>query len=568
MIRDLTSLSERKFDVLVVGGGIHGVLCAWDAALRGLDVALIERGDFGSATSQNSLKTIHGGLRYLKDGNIRRIRSMANERRMWMRIAPHLVHPLTCVTPTYRSLTEGRYVMSAALGLNDLISYDRNRLPDPAKHLPGGYLLSPQDLAQKIQGLDLEGITGAAVWHDAQVYNTERLLLSFVISSVQAGAVVANYVEAYALTKTDAKVSGAMARDLLTGDEFEIKSRIVINASGAWIDQLLGTLGQTRAWQNFHPSVAINLVTKKLWGDIASGLRSDPRKRADSSSRAHPSQMFFISPWREYSLIGTWHIAWPHPADMFTLTEEVLIDFINEVNTCHNRLKLSLDDILHVHWGFLPVIENINHNDNIKLVREGFILDHRQDYHVDGLISVLGVKYTTARRIAQQAIDLAVKKLGKQVLPCRTHIEPVWGGRIDRFHDLLKKVVQEKPLGLSQDLIQHLVYTYGSEYSTILTYMQDDPHLKSRILEGLPVTKAEVVHAIRAEMAQSLSDIVQRRTELGSAGLPAREVLCTCAVLLAKEKGWKEENVEKSMQEVRSSYPLSKIVGNEYAYAS
>jgi glycerol-3-phosphate dehydrogenase len=566
MKRDLISLSNQRFDVLVVGAGIHGVLCAWDAVLRGLRVALIERDDFGGATSQNSLKTIHGGLRYLKDGNFKRIRSMAVERRTWMKIAPHLVHPLSCVTPTYHELVQGRYAMSAALSLNDLLSFDRNRLPDPQKYLPGGHLISRQDFARIIPGADLTGVTGAAVWHDAQVYNTERLLLSFVLSAAHSGAVVANYVEAQELVHKDSKLTSVKAMDRLTGDVFEIQARLVINASGAWMDKVLHSLDKTSAWQNFIPSVAINLVVDQHWGGFAAGLRSRPELLPGNS--VHPSQMFFFSPWRQYSLIGTWHLLWPHSPDEFTLSEAILHDFITQVNTAHPGLKLSLDDILHVHWGFLPALEKSLRANDVRLIREGQVLDHQQSYGVDGLISVLGVKYTTARRVAQQALDLAVKKLGMNVQPCRTHLEPIWGGKIDRFNDYLEKAVLNAPQALSPDIIQHLVYSYGSEYTQILSQMRDNPSLQMRIAESSPVTRAEVVHAVRSEMAQNLVDIIQRRTELGSAGLPSLEILRACAVLVAEELGWDERSIECSLEKVRMSYPLSAFRGIQHAYTS
>jgi glycerol-3-phosphate dehydrogenase len=566
MKRDLISLSNQQFDVLVVGGGIHGVLCAWDAVLRGLRVALIEREDFGGATSQNSLKTIHGGLRYLKDGNFKRIRSMAVERRTWMKIAPHLVHPLPCVTPTYHELVQGRYAMSAALSLNDLLSFDRNRLPDPQKYLPGGHLISRQDFARIIPGADLTGVTGGAVWHDAQVYNTERLLLSFVLSAAHSGAVVANYVEAQELVHKDSKLTSVKARDRLTGDVFEIQARLVINACGAWMDKLLHSLDKTSAWQNFIPSVAINLIVDQHWSDFAAGLRSRPELLPGNS--AHPSQMFFISPWRQYSLIGTWHLLWPHSPDEFTLSEAVLHDFIAQVNTAHPGLKLTLDDILHVHWGFLPAFEKSLRASDVRLIREGQVLDHEQSYGVEGLISVLGVKYTTARWVAQQAIDLAVKKLGRNVQPCRTHLEPIWGGEIGRFREYLDQAVSEAPRELNRQVIQHLVYNYGSEYSQILGYMQDNPSLLMSVVEGSLVTRAEVVHAVRSEMAQNLVDILQRRTELGSAGLPSPETLRACAVLVAEELGWDERSTECSLEEVRMSYPLSTLKGIQHAYTS
>jgi glycerol-3-phosphate dehydrogenase len=564
MKRDLISLSNQQFDVLVVGGGIHGVICAWDAVLRGLRVALIERDDFGGATSQNSLKTIHGGLRYLKDGNFKRIRSMAVERRTWMKIAPHLVHPLPCLTPTYHELVQGRYAMSAALSLNDLLSFDRNRLPDPQKYLPGGHLISRQDFARIIPGADLTGVTGAAVWHDAQVYNTERLLLSFVLSAAHSGAVVANYVEAQELVHKDSKLTRVKARDRLTGDAFDIQARLVINASGAWMDKLLHSLDKTSAWQNFIPSVAINLIVDQQWSGFAAGLRSRPELLPRNS--AHPSQMFFISPWRQYSLIGTWHLLWPHSPDEFTLSEAVLQGFITQVNTAHPGLKLSLDDILHVHWGFLPALEKSLRANDVRLIREGQVLDHQQSYGVDGLISVLGVKYTTARRVAQQALDLAVKKLGINAQPCRTPQEPIWGGEIGRFNDYLEKAVLNAPEALSPDIIQHLVYNYGSKYTQILSKMRDNPSLQMRIAESSPVTRAEVVHAVRSEMAQNLMDIIQRRTELGAAGLPSPETLWACALWVAEELGWDKRSTECALEEVRMSYPLSTLKGVQHAY--
>src|SRR5919106_4529123 len=169
MKRNLEKLANQKFDVLVVGGGIHGAITAWDAALRGVSVALIERGDFGSATSQNSLKIIHGGLRYLQDGHLSRIRMMARERTTWMKIAPHLVHPLTCLTPTRKKISRSRLAMSVALMANDWLSFDRNRLADPQKKLPSGKIISQHELSHHLPGYDVSTSTGAAIWHDAQI---------------------------------------------------------------------------------------------------------------------------------------------------------------------------------------------------------------------------------------------------------------------------------------------------------------------------------------------------------------------------------------------------------------
>src|SRR6266540_5036758 len=145
MKRDLERLASREFDVLIVGGGIHGAVAAWDAALRGVSVGLIERGDFGSGTSQNSLKIIHGGLRYLQDGNLSRIRTMVRERTTWMKIAPHLIHPLTCLIPTTQNISRNRMAMGVALKANDILSFDRNQLVDPEKNLLDGMIVSQRE---------------------------------------------------------------------------------------------------------------------------------------------------------------------------------------------------------------------------------------------------------------------------------------------------------------------------------------------------------------------------------------------------------------------------------------
>ena len=172
MDRDLTQLANHKYDLIIIGGGIYGACVAWDATLRGLSVALVEKADFGHATSANSLKTIHGGLRYLQQLDIKRMRESIRERRTLMRIAPHLVHPLPCLMPTYGHLTKGRAVMALALKVNDLVSFDRNRLEDPQKHLPKGRVISRQECLQLLPNIVREGLTGGAVWHDAQVYNS------------------------------------------------------------------------------------------------------------------------------------------------------------------------------------------------------------------------------------------------------------------------------------------------------------------------------------------------------------------------------------------------------------
>jgi glycerol-3-phosphate dehydrogenase len=549
MKRDLNKLASKVFDVLVIGGGIHGAATAWDAALRGLSVALIERGDFGSATSQNSLKIIHGGLRYFQDGNIPRIRTMARERTTWMRIAPHLIHPLACLMPTRKKISRSRLALGMALAANDVLSFDRNRLPDPEKRLPGGKIILPRDLSRMLPGYDTGTSTGAAVWHDAQIYNSERLLLEFIVSASNRGAEVANYVEAIGLLVEGNRIIGTQARDVHSGRVMEIHSKLVINCAGAWIDNLLGKISLS---SHFGTSIAMNLTVDRIWPDIAAGLPSQPAK-------GKPSRILFIVPWRNKSLIGTWHIPWTGSPNEFHITEAVVQAFLDEINSAHPSLRLSLKEVQHVTWGFLPVNRENTGKNEVKLTRDGVVINHQKEASIEGLISILGVKYTTARAVAEQAINLAVKKLGKDRPPCGTAMTPLWGGKIDYFESFLRESLAEAPAWLDREISKHLVYSYGSNYSRLLRYITEQPELAQRIDPDLPVTAAEVIHAAREEMAITLSDVVQRRTELGAAGRPAPGSLQRCAELMAAELGWSLERQQDEICAVIQAFPFSQL---------
>lgn len=231
MQRNAIALTQNVYDLLIIGGGIYGACIARDASLRGLSVALVEKADFGCATSANSLKTIHGGLRYLQHGDLKRMRESIGDRKILMQIAPHLVHPLKVVLPTYGHGMRGKEAMALALAVNDLVSCDRNFLADPQKHIPPGRVISKNQCLQLLEGIDSQGLTGGAIFYDAQVYNSERLILSFLRSAVQAGADVANYVEVVGFLQMGDRITGVTAKDVLTGDSFQIQAKTVVNAS-------------------------------------------------------------------------------------------------------------------------------------------------------------------------------------------------------------------------------------------------------------------------------------------------------------------------------------------------
>ena len=546
MKRNLEKLANHRFDILVIGGGIHGAITAWDAALRGVSVGLIERGDFGSGTSQNSLKIIHGGLRYLQDGNLSRIHTMARERTTWMKIAPHLIHPLTCLIPTTQKMSQSRMTMGLALLANDILSFDRNHLVDPEKNLPDGMIISQRELSRILPGYDASTSTGGAVWYDAQIYNSERLLLEFILSAVDAGAEVANYVEAISFLQQDNRIIGVRAKDFQTGQIFDIQSRLVINCAGAWIDCLLE---KAALHSEYATSVAMNVIVNQAWSDIAVGLTSQP-------INGKPPQVLFFVPWRNKSLIGTCHIPCLDAPQTFKLNEVMVQGFLDQINSAHPPLKLAMADVQKVTWGFLPVNKADGNKKLVRLTRDGVVIDHHKKDGIIGLITIIGVKYTTARMVAEQAMDLAVSKLGMKTKKCQTHTTQVRGGKIDDFRAFLRKALLKVPRTINERSTEHLVYTYGSEYQKLVECVLSQPDLALRIDASLPVTFAEVEHAVHYEMALTLADVIGRRTELGSTKLPSMAVLQNCVSLLSREFQWSSERQQKEINSVIQTYPF------------
>lgn len=561
MKRDLTQLANKEYDVLIIGCGIYGACVAWDATLRGLSVALIDKGDFGSATSANSLKIIHGGLRYLQDANLKLMRTMIYERTTWMRIAPHLVHPLPCLMPTSKKkFTRNKLAMSTALWMNDLVSYDRNQDMDIQKHLPNGRIISRTECLKLLPGMKSDNLNGGAIWYDAQMYNSERLLLSFVLAATEAGADAANYVEMVDFLKDESRVIGAKVKDVLTNEPFDIRAKLVVNCAGSWVDSILGFLNNRATKPKFRLSVAMNLVTRQLLTTHAVGVSNGYNGNGHSASQ---SQMFFIVPWHQYSLIGTIHIPYAGKPQDLQITEGAVQSFINEINLAYPDAALTLEDVYHVHAGFLPMVKPNGSANSVKLVRESRIYDHEHEDNIPGLITVVGVKYTTARVVAKKVVNLAIKKLGYNTRPCQTHETPIYGGRIERFADFLVQALKQRPIGLGHDITQHLVYNYGSEYPQLLNYFDEDPAWAETCSKSSPVTKVEIIHAIGEEMAVKLTDVIQRRTELGAAGLPDETSLQICADIMAAELGWNRARREQEICDVISAYPLTGILAQE-----
>jgi glycerol-3-phosphate dehydrogenase len=555
MRRDLKKLSETTYDLLIIGGGAYGACSAWDAALRGLSVALIEKGDFAHATSSNSLKIIHGGLRYLQHADFRRMRQSIRERSVLLRIAPHLIRPLPFLIPTYGHTLRGKEVMSIALRLNDLIGFDRNRGQDAGRQLPASRVISREEYLRIVPGVDREGLTGGAIWYDAQVLNSERLILSFLHSAVQAGAEVANYVEASGFLTEGKRVIGVRARDTLTGDSFDVRARVVLNTTGPWVGRVVELLEGKTPEASLPLSKAMNLVIRrKLFPDYAVGIWSKHEFKDHDAVLNKGSRLLFITPWREYSLVGTTHTHYDGDPDGFRVTEAEIQEFLDEINEAYPEAAIKREEVTFFYGGLLPADAKSGTNGDVTLLKQYRIFDHLETEGIEGLVSVVSVKLTTARDVAQKAVDVVFKKLNWTPPKCRTAETPVYGGQIEDLTDFLSQQARLHGERVPPGVIHHLVHTYGSALGDVMKYAEETPEGNATLSEDSNVIRAEVLHGVREEMAQKLADVVMRRTELGTAGFPGEASLQSCADILAEELGWNRQRRNDEIAEVKALF--------------
>ncbi len=551
MKRNVRELSQNIYDILVIGGGIYGACVAWDACLRGLSVALVEQSDFGSATSFNSLKIIHGGLRYLQHADFTRMRASIQERRTLMRIAPHLVYPLPVLIPTYRHGLEGKEILRLALAINDLMSFDRNMGGDPQKHIPCGRSISKGEMLGIAPGIHQEGLTGGVLFYDAQVYNSERLLLSFLRSSWNAGAQLANYVRVTGFLKEMDAVIGVHAQDVLTTDQFDIRAKVVINTCGPWINRMRSLLQETSVRQNIPFAKAMNIITKPIFSDYAVGLTSHRVYRDMDAVIQKGKRLLFVVPWRGCSMIGTAYSCCNGNPDSTKATAQEISAFLDEINQVYPSAQLKLDDVSFVHSGLIPSTGSRKQAKDVQLSKRHQIIRH--DKHgMKGVLSVVGVKYTTARQVAEEVVNQVFQVWGKPSLPSRSSATPVYGGSIECFEKFLEAQIKKHSHDFSAKSIQRLVRNYGSAYSDVTAYVEVAKHPDCE--ESWGVLRAEILHGVRSEMAQKLTDIICRRTELGSAANPGDDMIARCAYVMRDELGWTERKTQQEINEAKAIY--------------
>lgn len=532
MQRDFNKLDGESFDLLIVGGGITGAALAWDASLRGLRVALVDKSDFAAATTSASSKLIHGGLRYLKNGEVGLVRESLRERRILQQIAAHLVYPIPFLIPTYKQGGNKRWLIKAGMIVYDLLSYDRGRLEDPDRRIPGHCMLSPGRVLEAEPGVSPERLTGGAVYYDCQC-EPERICLEFILGAAGRGAVVVNYARVTGLIHGNGVVAGAEVQDRLGGGHCRVRADMVANVAGPWadaIDVLSGVEGETA----LKRSKGIHIITRPLVRKYAVVLQTAGGRH------------FFIIPWRGHSLIGTTDTEYQGRPDDLAVLDEDVNGFIAEINGAYPEAGLRPEDVLYRYVGVRPLVDS--ETEVYDASRKYEIVDHHKQ-GLKGYITALGGKYTTSRNLASKAADRILARLGWPRTACKTHTTLLPGGVPGRFSDYLQSSIESAGGMLELDVIKNLVFTYGARHTAVLERVKHDPALGERIRNDRPEILAQVTFSIEEEMASTLCDIITRRTGIGTLGHPGDEALDKVAGLAARLLGWDPERVrdEKSI---------------------
>ncbi len=498
-------LAEREpWDMAVVGGGATGVGIAVDAATRGYRVVLLEQSDFGKGTSSRSTKLIHGGVRYLQQGNISLVMEALRERGILLRNAPHLVRDLPFVVPNYQWWEAPFY--GIGLKVYDLLA---------GKYGFGhSVLLSREEVLERIPTLQREGLRGGVLYHDGQ-FDDSRLLINLAQTAAEKGACVLNYAKVLRLTKNvEGMISGLVFREQESGDEHELSARCVINATGPFADELR-RLDEARAEPLVAPSQGVHVVLEQSFL---------PRDTAIMVPHTRDGRVMFAIPWKRHVVVGTTDT----PIANATLEPRPLsgeVDFILETARNYLAKPPSRADIQSVFTGIRPLVQAVVNPKTAALSREHSILISKS-----GLLTVAGGKWTTYRKMAEDCVNQASVLAGVPERPCATIDLPIHG--------------HSDPVDPGMPLA-----AYGSDSVHIEELMRQEPALAPPLHPALPVTGAQVLWAARHEMARTLDDVLARRTRALYLNVAAALAMApVVARLLARELGcddsWEKRQLE------------------------
>ncbi len=537
-------MAAEPVDVLVIGGGITGAGIARDAALRGFRTAVVDKGDLGGGTSSLSSRLIHGGIRYLEQGDFRLVFEASHERRVLLGIAPHLVHPLPFLFPVYRGARLPAWKLRAGMWLYDLLAAFHN-----VKWHRWLGRKATQRLEPELRDKELKG---AALYYDAQT-DDARLVIATMRSAAQAGALVANYAEATALLKPDGRVGGATVRDGLTGQASTIRALVVVNAAGPWVDRVR-SLDDAGADPLLRPTKGVHVaVPRKRIGHT----------RAVTLTSPIDGRVMFVLPWDDLSYIGTTDSDDDASPDEVRATADDVVYLLRSANAFFPHARLSSADVVASWAGLRPLLRPPRDVTASAASRE-----HRVVESPSGLVTIAGGKLTTYRVMARDVVDRVAARLrdldGRPRAPrVPTDRLPLPGGETADLEGLVKAAMDR---GASDRTARHLVARYGSEAAAVLNLVDRDRALGRPIVAGRPALWAELAHAVEREMAVRLSDVLVRRLHLFYAtsdqGVPAASPV---AEWLAEPLGWDATRRAEEVAAYRELVERSRAFAKEAA---
>jgi glycerol-3-phosphate dehydrogenase len=511
-------MTKSHFDLIIIGAGINGAGIARDAAMRGLTVLILDKGDIGGGTSSYSTRLIHGGLRYLEHGEFGLVRESLRERETLLRIAPHLVRPIPILIPIYKGASRGQTTIRVGMLAYDLLSF--------GKSVPRHRMLSREDTLRRNPGLQAKGLVGAAVYYDCQVEFAERLVLENVLSAKQYGAEVLTYARVNKITERQVEFS--------LGERNEVASaEVIVNAAGPWVDDVLQ--------QN-----------KKLIGGtkgshiVVSSFAGAPSQAVyvEAESDRRP---FFVIPWNNNYLIGTTDVRFEGNLDQVRTEDWELNYLLNETNRIFPTANLSRKDICYTYCGVRP-LPLVKKTDESGITRRHFISEHEASKN---LLSIIGGKLTTSRSLAEECVDLVFRKLGRRSPKCRTHEIALPGA------ESVKRL--NWPANFSEVVRRRLAIVYGAGALTIVELSQAKPSLSETFNRAEDALVAEVVFAFESEMATTLTDCLMRRTMIGlNADLGVGDVEAA-AEIGRKYLGWTDERVQEEIGEYKNHVQLMAV---------
>jgi glycerol-3-phosphate dehydrogenase len=543
-------IRDYPFDLIVIGAGINGAGISRDAAMRSLSTLLLDKGDIASGTTQWATRLIHGGLRYLEYYEVPLVRESLRDREVLFHIAPHLVKPLGFMIPIYEHTEHGPLMLRLGMLAYDALSFD--------KSVGNHRMLTPQEVLEREPGLNPEGLRGAAFYYDGQVEYAERLAVENAISAQEHGAVVLNYARVDRLILEGGDVRGVEFTDVLGGGKYEARAPVTVNVAGPWVDEVLHGL-------EGHE-------TRMIGGTKGSHLIVDPFPGAPKGEALYvearrDGRPYFIVPWNGRYLIGTTDIRYDGDLDYISADEEEIDYLIEETNHVIPEANLSRDSVLFTYSGVRPLPYQPE-GEAGSVTRSHIIYDHSKGRgvgtkrsgigedtpRVGGLISIVGGKLTTYRNLSRQTVDMVYGKLGLEAPASRTDKVPLPGGAVGGDFETFAAEFKLTS-GLSDELAERLLKLYGARAPEVLEMAGDEPSLRMPLSPSATVETgllgAEVLYAFKRELAQTLSDVLLRRTMVGlgpNVGLDVDEAAARVAV---ENLGWSEERARDEVEEYR-----------------